>query len=331
MRIKRRRIVPLALIAALALSQSAAGSASAADYPVNIVFTNTGPTTIEYGQYWSFPLNCDGAQYYYFIYNNGLATSTITGAPDYQADIYIYTEFGPFNPCNGTVSAGYEVPPLKAGNYSITVGGTYNDGSDTYTAETPTPATLTVEKAKLGVELRVLADPSNGDAALVTAKFTGRFVDEYQSSFFTGAALSPAGIWNITLTDSDGEVAIERSIERAAGDDVLATSFYWDEAEPGEQYTASAVFTPEGASAGNFAITQASDFDYTAPGVQRPTPTSTATFEPDASLPGATGFSLPLWSLIVIVMLIIGLGVLVTILSVRLSRRSTATTGEGAE
>lgn len=328
MRIIRRRTVPFALLAALVFSQSAAGSATATDYPVNIVFADSTPVTLEYGQPWSFSLDCEGAQFYHFIYDHGLAVTTISGAPGYAAQISLYTSFGPTYPCSGTVSSGYDVAPLKAGSYTVSVGGSYNDGSDTYTGETPTPATLTIEKAKLGIELRVLADPSNGDGAIITARFTGRFVDEYQSSFFPGAGLSPAGIWNITVKNADGDVAIERTVERAAGDDVLSTSFYWTDADPGEDYTATASFTASGASASNFAITAGPSFPYTAPDSQRPEPSSTATANTGSSLPEASGFGLPLWILVLIIVLIVGLGVLVTILSVRLSRRPTTSVEE---
>ena len=289
-----------------------------------IEFT-TSTVTVEYGQYWTFPMQADN-QFLYQIYEPGTFEVTATAVPgSYEAMLSLFPSSAGVT---GYLAAPYEVAPLGAGTYTFAVAGTGTDGSDDFVGETPTPATLTVKKAPLGVELRVIADPSNGDAAIVTAKFTGRFVDEYSSSFFPGSAQSPAGTWNITVTDADGEVATERSVERAAGDDILATSFYWADAEPGEQYTASASFTPTGVSANNFSISAAQDFNYTAPTAQRPVPTSSATEKPDASLPEATGFGLPLWALIGIIVLIVGLGVLVTILSVRLSRRPSTSAGE---
>ena len=318
----RRSAAALALIAGLALSQAAAGSAAAEDQPVSLAFTTTS-ATVEYGQYWSFPLTSDYACLA-ALYEPGLLSVTTTGAGSYEP---AFTMYGVGSGGGGYVQARYDAAPLSAGAYSFTVSGETGGDYNT-TAETPTPASLTIEKAKLGVELRVLADPSNGDAAIVTAKFTGRFVDEYSSSFFPGSAQSPAGTWNITLKGADGEVATERSVERAAGDDVLATSFYWADAEPGEQYTASASFTPSGASANNFTIGAAQNFAYTAPESARPVPTSSATAKPDASLPEATGFGLPLWALILVIVLIVALGALVTILSIRLSRRPSTSTGE---
>lgn len=311
--------------------QSPAAAARAADEPAEISFTTTS-ATIEYGQYWSFPLECDFT-FWITVYqaggeapgNTAITSSSVPSG--YEPSLALNS---PYVGYPGYLSAPYDVAPLGAGTYTFSVGGTGTDGTNTFTGETPTPATLTVEKAKLGIELRVLADPANPAAAIVTARFTGRFVDEYQSSFFPGSAKSPAGTWNITITDKDGAVATERSVERAAGDDVLATSFYWADADAGEQYFASATFTPEGVSAANFAVTQATDFPYTAAEANRPVPSSTATGTPDASLPEATGFGLPLWLLIVGGVLALGLAALVTVFSVRMSRRSAGSTSEVA-
>jgi hypothetical protein len=109
---------------------------------------------------------------------------------------------------------------------------------------------------------------------------------------------------------------------------VLATSFYWQGAEPGFVYTASADFIGSGSSANNFSVSSASDFSYTAPESQRAEPTSTATAQPNTELPQPAGFSLPLWALIVVGLLVAGLAALVTVLSVRLRRRPKPSTGE---
>ena len=280
----------------------------------------TTSSTIEYGQYWSFGVVCDWT-YFITVHEAGNSVVASTSTPSgYTPSLALYS---PYTGFTGSITAPYDVAPLGAGTYTFSISGSGTDGTNTYTGMTPTPATLTVEKAKLGMEVRVLADPNNSTGAIVTAKFTGRFAEEYQSSFFPGAAVSPAGTWAITIKDAAGETAIQQSIERAAGDDVLATSFYWPDAEPGEQYTATAEFTPTGTSAANFTVTAAQPFSYTAPAELRPTPTSTATARPDASLPEPTGFGIPLWALITLIALILGLGALVTILSVRLNRQRT--------
>jgi hypothetical protein len=125
------------------------------------------------------------------------------------------------------------------------------------------------------------------------------------------------------VADSRGEVALERNLERDAGDDVLAASFYWPDAKPGEEYTATAEFTPTGASADRFAIARSSTVTYTVGESARPGPaaTNTSIAEPPAVLADPSAFSLPLWALILAVAAIIGLGVLVAVVSVRLARR----------
>jgi hypothetical protein len=327
-RFHRRSIAVVALVGALALSQLPALAASAEDPWDPIQFNDPAPQTVEYGQGWVFDFAVDYA-FVQFVYQQDKAVVSISGAPaGYKAGLNMYTVMGPEYLSYGSVYPAYEQPPLDVGSHLIKISGT-DDSSDPPRAGATNPGvTVVVEKAKLGMDLRVLADPANGDAAIVTVKFTGRFVDEYQSSFFAGAAISPAGTWHITLTDDNGEVVVERNIERAAGDDVLATSFYWQGAEPGFVYTASADFIGSGSSANNFSVSSASDFSYTAPESQRAEPTSTATAQPNTELPQPAGFSLPLWALIVVGLLVAGLAALVTVLSVRLRRRPKPSTGE---
>src|SRR5690606_3293902 len=120
------------------------------------------------------------------------------------------------------------------------------------------------------------------------------------------------------------------SVERTAGDDTLATSFYWPDAQPGEKYTAAAEFSPSGASASNFTVSPSATVSYTAPHTVRPAPASPAPAPPAQALPAPAGFGLPLWMLIVVSVLIVGLGALVTVLGITLSRRPKAAAGEVA-
>ena len=328
MRKLRSFAAALTLIAVAALAQASPAPAMAADVQSDLHFDEPTAKTIEYGEYWDYSLTTDAA-FYFWVYGNNQFEVTSTGTPSSFSPAVTFYSTGSSSVYRGSLSAPYEMAPLGAGSYSFGISGFSDDYfGNQLKAETPTKAQLTIEKAKLGIELRALDDPSNQSGAIITARFTGRFVDEYQSSFFPGAAPSPAGTWKISIKNADGTVATERNVERAAGDDVLATSFYWADAEPGEQYTASATFVASGVSANNFSIAAAQDFAYTAPQSARPVPTSSATSKPDTSLPEATGFGLPLWVLILVGVLIVGMGVLVTILSVRVHRRSSPRAGE---
>jgi hypothetical protein len=323
-RMNRRGAAASVLLATLVLSTVGLSSASAEDP----TFTVDEPHALsaEYGEQWAFRTTLTQA---WAVSYPWTASVDFHGGPSgYHPDSYIdesnYSSSGSSSALHVGVYVPYNQPALTVGNYTMDV--TVTDFYGTaYT--TASPASLTVTPAALGIDLRVLADPNNSDAAIVTAKFTGRFVDEYQSSSYAGAALSPAGEWHIALKDEDGAVAIERNLERSAGDDILATSFYWTGAEPDTEYKATAEFVPTGSSAANFTTTSATSFTYTAPASQRPVPTSTATEKPTANLPEASGFGLPLWALILSIVLTLGLGALVTILSVRLSRTRTSATG----
>lgn len=313
----RAAVAVLATVSILLLPTSA----SAAD--PEVVFTGETSQTLEYGQFWQFALRFPNyAEQKYTFVSNGTPSG-------YEPELYAYVDPADSGMKVGAISAPYDVAPLTAGTYSFTVRVVGSDaGVTTFEGETASPAQLTVAPAKLGMSVRVVPDPSDPTLALVTAAFTGRFVDEYQSSFFSGAAISPAGEWRISFVDSSKTEVIVRSVERAAGDDTLATSFAWADGEPGEIYTVSAEFVPSGTSAQNFTVAPAAPFSYTAAESARPVPSSTATGQPDAALPAASGFGLPLWSVIIAGVIILGLAVLLTILSVRLGRPSTAATKE---
>ena len=316
----RRGVAASILLATFVLCQVGVSSASADD--PTFTFDEPDALSVEYGEQWSFKATLTEA---WMLANPWTVSVDFHGGPSgYHPEFYTdeshYSLISPSSLGVG-VYTPYNQPALTVGNYTmdVTVTGFYGTA---YT--TAAPASLSVTRAALGIDLRVLADPSNSDAAIVTAAFTGRFVDEYQSSSFDGSALSPAGEWHITLKDEDGAVAFERNLERSAGDDILATSFYWTGAEPDKQYKATAEFVPVGASATNFTVSSATSFTYTAPASQRPVPTSTATAKPAANLPASSDFGLPLWALILIILLTAGLGALVTVLSVRLSKTLTA-------
>lgn len=307
-----------AVITGLVLSLTPAATAHAAD-PV-LTFDEPDSLSVEYGEYWGFVARSTNST----LEHGDSVSAEVGGAPSsYHPSVYAYTDTSTsvWTVVVSVAPAG-ELPALAAGNYTVDV--EVDHASTLPPSVLTASAALEVRPAQLGIDLRVLADSNNPTAAVVSARFTGRFVDEYQSSFFPGAALSPAGEWHITLKDEEGDIAVERNFERSAGDDSLATSFYWTGAKPDTEYSATAEFVPTGASAANFDVEAATTFSYTAQADPRPVPSSTATAEPTAELPEASGFGLPLWSLILGIAVILGLAALVTVFSVRLSRRPTA-------
>lgn len=300
-----------AIAAVIGFALTAAPATAVHADPV-VTFDEPDSASVEYGAYWAFTARSADT--------TSNVDVTIEGAPaSYEPGIYSYYTGGPEWASVTSVYPGVS-RPLTPGSYTVKV-----DVEDTFTPGIGSAtAALTISRASLGIDLRVLADSSNPTAAIVTARFTGQFVDQYQSSTFEGAALSPGGEWHIVLKDQDDEIAVERNFERVAGDDLLATSFYWAGAKPDTEYSATAEFVPTGASATNFDIASATTFTYTALDDPRPVPSSSATAKPTEDLPEASGFGLPLWALILGIVLIVGLGALVSILSIRLNKRPAA-------
>jgi hypothetical protein len=189
-RINRRRSVAGALLAALLLSQGGASAAFAEDTPVTVEFDDPIAKTIEYGEYWDFQLTV--SPLFMFLYDEVDEEAVVVNAPGIPAtqkptlELYDCCASGGSGDSEGYLQPNFESDPLPAGNYSFTVSGDWPAAgvNPAYSAETPVAAQLTITKAQLGIDLRVLADSNNPDGAVVSAAFSGRFVDEYIASTF---------------------------------------------------------------------------------------------------------------------------------------------------
>ena len=309
------------LVLGLAASQYAAAPAAAEECELEINFSAPA-LSIEYGEYWEFMFTAN-QELGSASYPDEIVVSATNVPSGYVPSYYYSASTGYAVP--GYLSGNWEAAPLAPGSYSFSIATSFSDDytpCDSYTGQTPTPATLTVVPAALGIELRALADASNPRGAIVTAQFTGRMID---GGYYSPLA-SPTGVWHFVVRDESGAPALERAIERSTSD-ALSTSFYWPDAEPGETYTVTASFEPSASTAGNYAIATSNEVSYTALADSRAVPTSTATGQPDSSLPAATGFALPLWLIVLVAILLVGLATLVTMFSVRLQRRARALRG----
>ncbi len=303
---RRTRYLTGAAVVGLLLTGTAAGAAIAApSVDVHPTFT-TSNATLEYGTPWYFEATASDA-------NTSLGeftgTGTLTGAPSAYAP-----SIGAYRVDTDTVNA-YMAPsstarPLGVGTYTVSLG-LVDELDPPTTSSTPAPAQLTITPAALGISLSITADPSNPANAIVAARFTGPFADNFFSTVDPVGPLTPAGTWTIRVSDADGEVAHELSQDRAAEDDVLGISSYWSDVPPGE-YTARATFTPSGESADNFTIADATTVTYTAAAA----PGSGSTAPPAPPAPPATeeaGMTLPMWVPIVAGVLTAGLLALVIV------------------
>lgn len=244
----------------------------------------------EYGIPWAFQVTATETR----AYNEPWSiAASMQGAPSgYAPTSYAYTQAD--DTTIGSVAPSNTMRALEVGTYPVTL----TLMAPGNIAVTTTTAELTITPARLGIELLLLPDPSNTDNAVLSARFTGQFASNYLPSTYPGAGLSPAGTWNVVIKDSAGAAVLEQEIDRLAGDDVLAISAYWKDAQAGERYVAHVTFTPSGDSVKNFDVTGSNNVDYTAPPPARPAPESTASPAPFVADPAAAGPSLPLWSLL---------------------------------
>ena len=329
-----RSAVAFTALAVCVLSSVGAGAAisapsmRAADHEVALTFS-TPDLTIEYGDGWGFELYSDQPVGALDFAGLGVFPD-ITGAPGYNVGVYLASTYHTIVAYPvAYLNADPNSPPLRVGEYTIGAaaeGNYFGDSTHGYTAP---PGHLTITRAPLGLSVRVVPDPNNPEGAIVTALFTGHYVDNFYPSADVAAPVAPEGAWTITLTDADGEVGVQRNFERQATDDVLSTTFYWLDAKPGMEYTATAVFEPAGASATNFNFSEATPFAYTAVEPQRPVPTSTAAAAPPSEVLPDPGFGLPAVVVILGVVLIVISGVLTTIFAVKGSRRMQTGAAEG--
>ena len=309
----------LGLAALLALPTSAAAEP---DVPVGFVFAE--PTVaIEYGQYWGFSGAATGSIGLFPPNGVDPTVITVSGAPSYKPGFQTVMNLGKFEAYIWTSDTQ---PALNAGSYTISLAtyGVFTNPGETltnYRVTSDPNAVLTIAKAPMAVDFRILADTNNRDGAVISGRLTGTFANDYSfAAGYPSSAVGPGGSWAYTITDADGEVALEKTLTTEPGDPALASSFYWADAEPGETYTGTIVFTPDTATAGNFAITQAPEFSYTAPELQRPVPVSTLAPVAEPAPEESADFAVPLWLLILVGLLALGLTATVVVLSLRYVR-----------
>lgn len=309
---KSRGALVLTGLAVIILSQGAAGAAvsapslASADHDVELVFTH--PTVAaKYGDYWELELRTNGELDY--IDGAGLGVfATVDGESGYHPSVYpLATGFYSPPETIAYISADPTQPPLAAGDYAISATAEGAGFGESNHGHTSSPAHLTVQPAPLGLELRAIADPNNPANAIVTAVFTGTFADNYGAPADVSAPKPPTGTLSITLTDSNGEVAVGHNVELKADAATLSTTFYWTDAVPGATYSVKSTFAPSGHTAQNFDIDNATPFDYTAPTEQRPVPTSTAAAAPPTEELPDPGFGLPLWLVVLASVVALGL------------------------
>lgn len=216
--------------------------------------------------------------------------------------------------------------PLEAGSYTAKLRFTHTDESSNPVTQESASATITVVPAALDVEFAATPDATSTSNLILSAEFTGTFADNFASEDFKNSPLAPKGVWHYAITDSSGAVVAEQDV---TADGTLGSSWYWTGAIPGQDYTSSVTFESATATDADFAVNQADAIAFTGAASPRPEPTSTAPPAPATTAAPAVGFTLPLWVIVVISLVIAGLLTSSIVLLVRYNRASTPTEGAG--
>ena len=280
-----------AAIASIALVFVGSQPAAAEPVKVSVEFRDATAQSVEYGEMWDAavvvgPLvgcyyKCNGLV---TIYDNGEffgSYELLLSATDES-----YVSLGNWSQPDG-VGTGSHV-------FTAALESRPDFSPEPYVGSTSTSLDVTISPAPLAADLRVETDPVNSSNAIITARLTGAFVDRLEPFVGERTPNLPSGTWNVSLTDGDGtEVWRQEATVEAGGMPYL--TWYWQAAPRDATFAGSAVFTPTGDSATEFASSPAA-ISYTSP----PAPSTPANGEPAVEDPVTAPVveTLPLWAII---------------------------------
>jgi hypothetical protein len=310
---KRAAATGFALLSGIFLALAGPSVALASDVNVPLNWLDPATLTVAYGEYWTFTVATADSS----APVPDPSPVTVTGATTpFSSSVSFFADTSDGDR-RGFIYQPVDRQPLEVGHYTFAVSTTKDSSGNHYVYATATTAQLTITKAALGVDLRVINDPSSTKNAIIALRLTGTYIDNlYPADGDPSAPLAPAGTWAVTLTGADGNVALQKSIDQAAGF-ASSLSFYWPDVPHDKTYKATATFTPAATSAGNFAVSPSTPVSYTSSPAAAPEPVPTEASATTHKDPGPQGFSLPLWSIILLIILIIGLAITVTILAIK--------------
>lgn len=272
----------VALVAGVAAPAGAAG-------PLYVRWDGPSELTVEYGEPWSLAIAHLGyVNSGRFLYDDGRVW--VAGLPT-SGNWTFYT-------------GSYEGrAPLAVGTHRFTGEVMEYTGVLSTTDET---ATIVVEPAALGMDVQAIADPSSEGGLIISARLSGRFIDSLIPAEFRSPAdpAFPAGIWDLSVRDA-ADAVVFTSSQPGAVDGPAGASAYWADAAPDTDYTATATFTPDAASSGNFAIA-GGRFDFSTPAGESASPSPGSDDSPPPVETETDGVPVPLVWIIAFGVVVLG-------------------------
>jgi hypothetical protein len=311
-----RGLVAAGAVLGLLLAPLAAASASAASDSVTIKFVKTS-ITVEYGQDWHTDLRLTGAYRCQYLSCAHVISIVEEGNPT-----PLTTSPLPMYSADSSSLGGSSLPtPLAVGKHTLS--GLFKRYD--VTGRSSVPLTVTVTPTSLTSAVRIVPDPNHVGNAVISATLSGKYIQALLQQ--RPGEVFPAGTWQVAVTDTAGKKLFTKTVDQKAGGEPFLSVYWNSEPAGGGSWSATAAFTPDSASAGNFTITPAKPstitvLDSSPLVVSSPTPAPIA-----SGTTLATGPSLPTWLLVIGGIIVVILVIALMLLSVAL-RRSVSRSAE---
>ncbi len=274
-------------------------AAASAGVVTSVTFAQPDPVAVDFGTEWNIVLVV-GSEY-----DSG--PSLRLSPTDGTVDVFLSGIGGPYASAlpiqpDGTVyfSQPSAKPLLAAGDYDVSA--IFNPAPGGYysTSQTASPLKLSIKALGISPRVEVSTVAAVSKYPVITATLTGAYVDA------NGGA--PAGTWNFVVSGTSGKEVFGTDAPQVQGATDPVRVEISARLPRGAEYTVASTFTPAVELAGGLTVAGVPSADFQTPG-------GTLGESLGASIP------LPLWLIIVLGVLLVGLAVAAVVLGVRMSGR----------
>ncbi len=288
-------------IAAAALGVLVLGvpASASAGVVTNITFAQPDPVAVDFGAEWNIVLVV-GSEY------DGGPNLRLTPT-DGTVDVFLSGIGGPYASAlpiqpDGTVyfSQPSAKPLLAAGDYDVSA--IFNPAPGGYysTSQTASPRKLSIKALGVSPKVEILTVAAVSKYPVITATLTGAYVDAKDGA--------PAGTWNFVVSGANGKEVFGTDAPQLQGATDPVRVEITTKLPRGMQYTVASTFTPAAELADGLTVAGVPEANFQTPG-------GTLGESLGASIP------LPLWLIIVLGVLLVGLAVAAIILGARIPGR----------